>query len=956
MDYFLNLQKLNYYHFIAFSIVFLNLNFHCHSQTPAKNSNKAIQDSIDHYMKRGQYALAVPFAKALINELKKEDTISLALGTVYNSLGKSLMNSGNLGEAEEYLFKALNIRTGLLGDSNLSVAVTLNDIGAYYYFAGEYPKSEPYYLRALKMRKKILGEENPEVAISFNNLGLLYMDMGNFPKAEPFFEKALDIRKKTLGSHPYVADSYNNLGLLFYFMGSYKKTEPLYQNALQIRIQVLGAEHPDVAASFVNLGELYMEMGKYSESEQYYLKGLDLWKKSLGDNHPDLAISYNSLAILFRDSGKFLKAEEFFLKAEKIRNETLGQFHLDVAFTKLYLAGLYQKMGLYDKAEQNYLQALDIHKKALGENHPVTGQNLHELGLLYFQKGENIQSKLCFMKGWENSLYQFEKNFPYFSEEEKTKFLSKQEILLEVLKSFLINQNVSNPSLTGNLYDQQLFTKAILLNSQLKWKRQIKNSGDPGLIKLFNTWEATRTNLSRLYASKDSSERLGISSLEKRAEKLEKILSQRSTTFAMLTDRKQIVWQEIQKSLKTGEAAIEIIRSFKYGTTKFIIDTSDILKKSYSIQGLSDSVQYVALIVKKDLLYPEMVILNEGNKMEQFALNNYKRCIERQKLDSLSYATYWKAISDNLGTSIKKIYFSPDGVFHSLNLNTLFNPQNNKYLLDEKEVQIVTSSKDLVEKQKELNSQFSAVLMGAPDFYFLPGNKNSFFSILDDKNIEIVNSIGWKGIISDLPGTETEIKKIGHILEQGGWNLKIYLDQKANEENLKKVIHPKLLHLATHGFFQTDSSKESNPLLRSGLLLTSSGSTLDGYKSKKGEDGILTAYEAMNLDLENTDLVVLSACETGVGQLKNGEGVFGIQRAFKVAGAKSTIMSLWKVDDDATQELMVNFYKNWLGSKPKGKKISIKMSKRHAFLKAQKELKVKYPNPYYWGAFVMVGE
>jgi CHAT domain-containing protein len=144
-------------------------------------------------------------------------------------------------------------------------------------------------------------------------------------------------------------------------------------------------------------------------------------------------------------------------------------------------------------------------------------------------------------------------------------------------------------------------------------------------------------------------------------------------------------------------------------------------------------------------------------------------------------------------------------------------------------------------------------------------------------------------------------------------------------------------------------------------MLTGAGNTLKGEKKEEGEDGILTAYEAMNLNLDNTDLVVLSACETGLGEIKNGEGVYGLQRAFKVAGAKSIIMSLWKVSDEATQELMVSFYKHWLsppapggGAKPTPP--SAVNSKRYAFLKAQKELKAKYPDPYFWGAFVMVGE
>lgn len=229
------------------------------------------------------------------------------------------------------------------------------------------------------------------------------------------------------------------------------------------------------------------------------------------------------------------------------------------------------------------------------------------------------------------------------------------------------------------------------------------------------------------------------------------------------------------------------------------------------------------------------------------------------------------------------------------------------------------------------------------------GERNTLFN-------NLLASVERGDGISPLPGTEKEVQQIQSLLKTNKWREITLLNADAKEESLKKMLKPNVLHIATHGFFQSDVdgkiSYDSNPLYRSGILLSGAAETLQKKSDLRGnaqlgkEDGILTAFEALNLNIDNTDLVVLSACETGLGEIRNGEGVFGLQRAFKLAGARTILMSLWRVNDSTTQELMVIFYENWL----KG------MSKRAAFNKAQAQLKVKYPHPYYWGAFVLIGE
>jgi CHAT domain-containing protein len=358
---------------------------------------------------------------------------------------------------------------------------------------------------------------------------------------------------------------------------------------------------------------------------------------------------------------------------------------------------------------------------------------------------------------------------------------------------------------------------------------------------------------------------------------------------------------------------------------------------------------------------PALVVLPNGNELETKYMKNYLSSVKYKVEDKHSYQQYWEQIDTQLkGKSV--VYFSPDGVYNQLNVNT-FKRSDGTYILDQYNLHIMTSTKDVVLLDSELKAGLGtqvATLFGFPQYDLKHSSIETFVeerSLERSRNVEREIDLTRFGF-AELPGTKTETESIVEILSANEWDAKLYLGDEALEEAIKSVSSPNVLHIATHGFFLDDVERKDqvqlgvstqhsrkNPLLRSGLLLAGAAQTVQGDYQNKTENGILTAYEAMNLDLNDTDLVVLSACETGRGEVKSGEGVYGLQRAFQVAGAESLIMSLWKVNDDATQLLMTNFYQNWLSG----------LNKNEAFKKAQMTVRAQFSAPYYWGAFVMVG-
>jgi len=302
---------------------------------------------------------------------------------------------------------------------------------------------------------------------------------------------------------------------------------------------------------------------------------------------------------------------------------------------------------------------------------------------------------------------------------------------------------------------------------------------------------------------------------------------------------------------------------------------------------------------------------------------------------------------------VSTLYFSPDGIFHKINLSTLRKPDGS-YLVDNLVLVQVTNLRHILERSPE-NAGMEpgvAALFGNPAF----GNAaiSGPGDAVDQNYRDVVEESGGYFKLTPLPGSKREVEQIAQKLSAQKWQPVVFTGAQATEDTLKKCKNPKVLHIATHGYFlnaekKTDTpgfaspAAAQNPALRSMLFFTGAENTLNGHPADRN-DGILTAFEAAVLPLDGTELVVLSACNTGLGKIQNGEGVYGLQRAFRIAGAKSLIMSLWEVEDKATELFMTHFYDNWTSG----------MSKTAAFRKAQQTLKAKYPQPFYWGSFVLV--
>ncbi|MBL7856689.1 MAG: CHAT domain-containing protein [Cyclobacteriaceae bacterium] len=800
-------------------------------------------------------------------------------------LSSLLIQLGRYSDADKLLNILIPEYEKLFGLNSIRLIDPLVDKGKILLARGDYTEAEKIAIRANAIAVNTYSDNSTKTAPTQRLLSDIYYTLGDYEKAEENIVKALASQEKQFGrNHIEVAKSLSQLALIKFYRGDNKKVvEKLMIESRDIMGAKLTKTNPQYAEILKNVAVLYISEKKYD-------------------------IAFNSLTV-----------------AEQIWRAKTGKKNSINAASIFTLTGdVYYQQKNYKKAEEFYNQARKIYLDNFNKNHPEYVKVLSKLAKVYYMQKNYKEAK----KNIEEALGNYEQFikdfFPALSERQKAKYWNTIKGDFEFYNTLAFGNLDDFKDLAGKVYNYQLLTKALLLSSSIKIRERIMNSTDEDLKNQYNTWLQKKEQLTlaiSMSSQQLAENEIDPAALHQEVERLEKILSDQSELFQQNFDTRRIAFEDVKKSLKPNEVAMEMVRYRNFDHV------------------LTDSVIYAALYLRSDFAKPKAVLLKHGQKMETRYFKFYRNAITGKIDDPYSYTIFWEPIQREVGQS-STLYLSPDGIYNQINLEAIPTPDG-RFVIDNSNIVLVSNTKDLYLRRVQTRSESknnTASMFGNPSFYLTASADQS---------------------VSPLPGTEKEVEQLQFMLKQKGWTTTQYIEKTATEEKVKELSSPKIFHIATHGLYRPNQTitleqemegneavLTQNPLLRTGLLLRGAGDLLEKTDYNYNmESGILTAYEAMSLNLDKTDLVVLSACETGLGDMEAGEGVFGLQRAFLVAGAKVLIMSMFKVDDDATQKLMLKFYQKWLNGN----------NLRQSFIDAKKELRVDYPEPIYWGAFMMIG-
>ena len=823
---------------------------------------------------------------------------------------------------------------------------------------GDYVTAERLFERAVAVDQKALGREHPQTALALRGLGSLYLAKGDYAKAEPLLQESLEISERTLGSeHPTIALCLRLLANLHGYLEDLERARTYLERALAIAEK--GFEPDDVSLIAVahDLGDIYRVMEDYDRAEPLLQRAADYVEKKFGPEHIQLASPLHNLGNVAAERKEYARALELYGRAHAIREKVLGPQHPDTVRLLTAIANVYGAQGDYARALELHKQALDFLTISAGPYHRATAVALDGVARSYAALG-NLPLAIQYQARYDEVLAkQIAWNLSIGSDREKLAYLKWISSQTDRTVSLHMQQAPDNPAARDLALSVLLQRKGRGLDAMSGSMAALRQRVNPEDRKLLDELDETDAKLAKLsLAGPGKTARADwqkqLADLEETKERLESTVSDRSAVFR--AQSLPVTLTAVREAIPADAALIEFAtyrtfdpkmkESFAYGKSRYV---AYVLRRTGDVQwrdlGPADEVDHALAVLRESL-----------RDQHREDVGQLARAADRKIMEP---------VRPLLGDA-KQILVSPDGDLNLVPFEAMLDEQGH-YLLERYSISYLTAGRDLLRMQVPRKSNGGPLLVADPVF----GEPNETVIAQakhhDEKFARAVaarRSITAGDDLSSvyfarLSGTAREARAIQSLFPEA----KLLSGEQATKTALKSVNAPAILHIATHGFFLRDagnssvnseasssrsinaSTKIENPLLRSGLALA--GANLN---RGTGDDGILTALEASNLNLWGTKLVTLSACDTGVGEVKNGEGVYGLRRAFFLAGTESLVMSLWPVSDYVTRELMTQYYTG----------LKIGLGRGEALRQAQLAMLKRKgrEHPFYWASFIQAGE
>jgi len=890
-----------------------------------------LQDQGDYAAARSLFQESLEIRREVLGPRHRD------VATSMGNLAALLQAQGDYSAARPLMEETLDIRRATLGPRHPRVAAGLGHLASLLKAQGHYLAARPLYEESLGIYRETLAPRHPSVARSANNLALLLQAQGDYSAARPLFEESLDIRREVYGlGHPSVAVALNNLAALLKAQGDYAAARLLFEESLTLLREAQGAElegprHPLLAASLNSLASLLHAQGDYGSARPLFEESLDIRREALGQRHPDVATSLNNLGVLLQHQGDYASARQVLEESLDIQREALGPRHPAVASGLSNLAGVFQALGDYPAARPLLEESLEIRREALGQRHLLVAMNLNNLALVRQRQGDFAAARLMYDEGLDisreavgprhRSVASALNNLALLHEAQgdaaaaqsvRTEALAIVEDRLSLLDALSEREALAHLKGERRTLDRWLAIHDGLEHARGAWTHILGWKGSLGARQRdarataeLDTDTATaraaltevRRELARLAFAETAPEDIEVHrerrvELSARAEKLERALLASSAAFRRVRAIQQATPADVCAALPADTALVDFLRINIGGTASYLAFaiTNDCTVRRVDL-GAAEPID--------DAVAGWRAVLSAPNTLDS-------------RVDGRGDAVHellWTPLTPFLDESYH-ILLVPDGPLAAVPFAAL-PTGDGRYLLEDFHVGYLDRANDLLLPQTALHAR-GALVLGGVDFDGVDSGAERTAPAVRSALAPCVEPF------HSLPGTVREAQALATRWRRARRRSPLVTlgGTEATEAAVSDALPDKAIaHLATHGFFATSAGCRSvlegtggvgyDPMLLSGLALAGANRPADPFAT---DDGILTAREVASLDLSGTGLVVLSACETGIGEVRSGQGVLGLRRAFAISGAQALVMTLWSVDDSDAERLMDGLY------------------------------------------------